>query len=118
VKAVKRKKGNSYLTYKMAKGMLKSKLSKIPVVTTEGLEFYPISEVLYIKRSGKGSKIFFKNRLQTSSDRSLNEFQSFIDSERFQFLESYLVNGDEIMDNDRVIKRLRFQNGEILNYML
>ncbi|MBR9860162.1 response regulator [bacterium] len=116
VNELKRQKGNSHLSYQMAEGMLKSKLSKIPVVTEAGLEFYPLSEVLYIQAKDSGSIIYFKNSRETSTVKSLEEFNNFIEGENFQLKYPYIINQSEIQDNNRVSKELRFFNGTKLKY--
>ena len=116
VAQVQKQTGDSYQTYKMAKGLLKGKLNKIPVATSDGLKFLPLTDVLYIKREEQGCSIHFKNKLQTSTEKTLEDFRSFIDSDSFQLYDGYLVNGLEVSNVNRELKELKLHNGSRISY--
>ena len=117
VSEIRRNSGDSYLTYKMADGMLSSQFSKIPVLTDQGLEFKSIHEVSYVIPEGSGSVIRFINAQQMVSTKRIAELQPFFDQGQFDSYNGLcIVNKQQVRQHDQKHKKLRMKDGVELSY--
>ena len=116
VKSVSKQNGKSYLRYKMADGVLKSKFKTIPMVTSSGLIFKEIQDILYASNRKKGSEITFKDGSRTKSERTINELFEVIDSNQFIITADLLINKSLLHEHDSENQELHFKDGSSYPY--
>jgi two-component system LytT family response regulator len=91
------KPGISNKAYELADGLIKSKFTRIPVITSGGLYFAEIDDILYFKKDPKGTFIKLLNGDSMVSEKKVHEFAAIILSKNF-FLAS-----DDLMVNKHLI---------------
>lgn len=115
VQLVIKRKTNMNTAYQMVNGLLKSKFTKIPVITPAGLVFTSVKKITYIEKTPSGSRIYFEDESNVDSKRNLSEFEDIIVSNRFKMVgPDYLVNTDWLDLNNTAKKVLTFKNGQSL----
>lgn len=105
----------------------RSQNDKISIVTTEGVEFFQISEIFRIESSSNYSKIHFKDGKSLLVTKLLKDFEEILIPYRFYRIHnSHLINlsyikkylrgdgGQVIMQNDEVIDVARRKKEEFL----
>ena len=95
------KPGVSNKAYELADGIIKSKFTRIPVITAGGLYFAETDDILYFKKDPKGTFIKLVNGDSMVSERKVHEFAAIILSKKF-----INVGGDLMVNRDRVIIEL------------
>lgn len=115
IDATKAKPGFAHLAYAMANGIIKSQFTRIPVATSEGLSFLPVSSILFaLSKEGK-TEIYFENNHKMTSERSLEEFATFITSEHFvQLGRDIIINKPQIISELTQPECLYFKDGSKL----
>ena len=104
------------VAYEMANGLLKSKFRKIPVVTSSGLQFTSVEDVVYLEQLEEGVLIHLKNNESMKSVRTLDQFLDIILSKDFIRLDDqYIVNQQWIDLKRSGSSRLHFNNGEFVD---
>jgi two-component system LytT family response regulator len=107
---------NMKMAYQMVDGMLKSKFTKIPVITSGGLIFADVRDITYIQKTSGGVEIHFRNNESVGSNRELMEFAEVILNKTFCSMGSeYLVNTAHVDIASTSKHKLVFYNAEILN---
>ena len=111
----KAKPGFAHLAYEMANGIIKSKFTRIPVTTSEGLSFLPVSSILFaLAKEGK-TEIYFENNQKMKSDRSLADFALLITSDDFvQLGQDIIINKTQIISELTEPECLFFKDGSKL----
>ncbi|MBO6516342.1 MAG: response regulator transcription factor [Bacteroidia bacterium] len=113
VKDVIKRKTNMNRAYQMVNGILKSKFTKIPVITASGLMFTPVEEITYIEKTDYGTRIYFTDKQSVDSKRNISEFEDIIVSDRFRKVgANHLVNADQVKHNEASRRKLVFHNGQ------
>jgi len=116
VKKVVKSKTNMTTAYQMVNGILKSKFTKIPVITQGGLVFTSIKKITYIEASEVGSTIHFIDNESVDSRRNIAEFEDIILSDNFKRIENkLLVNTAQLKPIQNNRKLLEFLNGECIS---
>jgi two-component system, LytTR family, response regulator len=106
VKSVVHSKTNMTTAYQMVNGLLKSKFTKIPVITKGGLVFSSIKNITFIESSENGSTIHFVDNEKVNSKRNISEFEDIILSDKFQSI------NDDMLINTATLKPIQsFKNG-------
>jgi len=83
VKDVIKRKMNVNRAYQMVNGILKSKFTKIPVITSTGLIFTSVDKITYIQKTENGTRIYFDDEQSVDSKRNISEFADIIVSDGF-----------------------------------
>jgi two-component system, LytTR family, response regulator len=91
VKQVSRRSTDMGLAYEMVNGMLKSRFTRLPIITTSGLSFTDVAEITYIIQREKGVRIHFRNGKHVESERNIHEFADVIFNDRFSSIGSRLL---------------------------
>lgn len=113
VKKVAQSKTNMATAYQMVNGILKSKFTKIPVITSGGLVFTSIKNITYINSSEQGSTIHFIDHEKVESKRNINEFEDIILNTQFKKVDqSILINTGQLKPIQSHKNELEFMNGE------
>ncbi|MFT5511970.1 MAG: two-component system LytT family response regulator [Bacteroidia bacterium] len=113
VKNVAKSKMNMTTAYQMVNGILKSKFTKIPVITNQGLVFTSVKKITFIKASGNGSIIHFVDNEKVESKRNVTEFEDVILSNEFKMIDSeLLINTAQLKPLQPRKNELAFLNGE------
>ena len=116
VKKVAKSKTNMTTAYQMVNGILKSKFTKIPVITKAGLVFTSIKNITYIIASEAGSTIYFIDNEKVESKRNIAEFEDVILSTKFQRIDNKtLVNTAQLKPIQGKLNHLEFLN--VLRYL-
>jgi two-component system LytT family response regulator len=90
--------GRSNMAYELADGMIKSKFTRIPVITSGGLYFADINDILYFKKDTKGTLIKLVNGDSMLSEKKVHEFAAIILSDKFcQAGINLMVNRDKVI---------------------
>ncbi|MCO4818910.1 MAG: response regulator transcription factor [Bacteroidetes bacterium] len=112
VKQIAKSKTNMTTAYQMVNGILKSKFTKIPVITKAGLVFTSIKNITYITASDTGSTIHFVDNEKVESKRNITEFEDVILSNKFQRLDNKtLINSAQLKPIQGKRNQLEFMNG-------
>ncbi len=115
VKKVANKKTNMNTAYQMVNGILKSKFTKIPVITSGGLVFKSVDTITYIERSDIGTTIHFDNKATVDSKRKIPEFEGIILNNHFRRIgKDYLINTSQLNFSNATKTSLVFDNDERL----
>ncbi|MEO8960545.1 MAG: LytTR family DNA-binding domain-containing protein [Ginsengibacter sp.] len=95
----------------------RSQNDKISIVTTEGVEFFEISQILRIESSSNYSKIHFKDGKMLLVTKLLKDFEEILTPYRF-----YRIHNSHLINLSYIKKYLRgdggqvvLQNGEIID---
>lgn len=107
VKLVTHRNTDMGLAYEMVDGILKNKFKKIPIVTTSGLQFTDVSEIMYLEQKEHVVEVRFRNGEHTESQRSIEAFADIIFSSSFERI------GSRLMVNKVHLER-NFLNGDAL----
>lgn len=103
--------GKSLLSYQMADGVLRSKFTKIPVITPSGLEFRDTNELLYARPATEGSELVFNDKSSLKSEKSLDDLAQVLESTLFHKQNGLLVNIKELHQSKGSTGKLVFKNG-------
>ena len=115
VKKVVKSKMNMTTAYQMVNGILKSKFTRIPVITSGGLVFTSIKKITFIKASENGSIIHFIDNEKVESKRNVTEFEDVILSNEFKRIErELLVNTAQLKPMQTRKNELEFLNGQCI----
>ncbi|MFT5723627.1 MAG: two-component system LytT family response regulator [Bacteroidia bacterium] len=115
VKKVVHSKTNMTTAYQMVNGILKSKFTKIPVITSGGLVFTSINKITFIETSAKGSTIHFIDFEKVDSKRNITEFEDIILNDDFKRIENkLLINTAQLKPIQPLKDELIFLNGEMV----
>lgn len=113
---VSNKKTNMNTAYQMVDGILKSKFTKIPVITDAGLVFTPVEDITYIQKFEDGCRIHFNNTQPVESKRNLGEFEDIILNAQFNKIgSSTLINTSQLDVNKLLRRQIVFKNGQTIN---
>lgn len=105
-------KTNTTAAYQMVNGILTSKFTKIPVITSAGLVFTPVKDITYIESSDIGSSIHFIDGHSVDSKRDISEFDDILIGDSFRFVDKlYLINLDQVSLGYSKDKTVGFTNG-------
>jgi len=83
VKKLSRRSTDTGLAYEMVDGLLKSRFTRIPIITTSGLQFSDVAEITHIVKSPTGVVVYFRSGESVESQRSIAEFADIIFNTRF-----------------------------------
>lgn len=113
VKQVVHSKTNMTTAYQMVDGILKSKFTKIPVITSKGLVFTSVKKITYIEASEAGAVIHFIDHEKVKSKRDIGEFEDVILSSQFKRIDkNVLINTAQLKPTQGNKNVLEFLNGE------
>lgn len=115
VDQVSKKNTNMNTAYQMVDGILKSKFTKIPVITDTGLVFTPVEEITYIQKSDGGCRIHFNKTQPVKSKRNLTEFEDIILNAQFNKIgNNTLINTSQLDVNKLLRRQIVFKNGQTI----
>ena len=113
VNRVVHSKTNMSTAYQMVNGILKSKFTKIPVITSKGLVFTSVKNITFIKASETGSTIHFIDHEKVESKRHIGEFEDVILNAQFKRIDKeMLVNTAQLKPIQGRKNALEFLNGQ------
>lgn len=113
VKLVAKSKTNMTTAYQMVNGILKSKFTKIPVITSGGLVFTPIKNITFIETSDTGATIHFFDHKKVESKRNITEFEDVILNTQFKRIDKkFLINTAQLKPTQAHKNEVEFLNGE------
>ena len=103
---------NMNIAYQMANGMLQSKFTKIPVITSSGIQFQPVENIAFVLKSTNGSVLHFLNGESIPSGRSIDTIQDVILNHSFKKLSAnVLVNAKHLDPSKSTEQTLVYHNG-------
>ncbi len=115
IDATKAKPGFAHLAYEMANGIIKSQFTRIPVITSEGLSFLPVSSILFALSVDGKTEIYFENNHKMKSDRTLEDFAMLITSDNFVQIGKYIsINKTQVITELTAPTVLFFKDGSKL----
>jgi len=113
ISSIKERPIDMQVAYEMANGLLKSKFSKIPVVTSSGLRFTSVEDIVYLEQTEHGVEIHLSDFSNMNSVRNLEQFLDIILSTDFIRLDDkHVVNRNWIEKNLSGSGRMHFKNAE------
>jgi two-component system, LytTR family, response regulator len=105
-------------------------VKKIAVPSKQAIEFYPVSDILYIEASGPYSKIFFDGLTPVLLSKNIGELEELLQEEGFfRVHHSYLVNlnhvnkyvrgdgGHLVMKDKQTVTVSRNKKEELLTFL-
>lgn len=87
----------------------KTQEDKIAISTTEGLEFFPIKNILHIESSSNYSKIYFSNNTTLMVTKLLKDFEDMLLPYHF-----YRVHNSHLINLNYIQKYLRGNGGRVI----
>lgn len=87
----------------------KTQEDKIAISTTEGLEFFPIKNILHIESSSNYSKIYFKDNSTLMVTKLLKDFEDMLIPYHF-----YRVHNSHLINLNYIQKYLRGNGGRVI----
>jgi len=115
ISSLREKHLDMHTAYEMVDGLLRSKFSKVPIITPTGLTFVGIENILYLRSLDKGVELHTTDGHVTRSIKDLSIFREvFITKDFIPVGEGLLVNSNWIdrSKSDRGV--MVFRNGATL----
>jgi two-component system LytT family response regulator len=104
---------NIQMAYQMADGMLKSKFTKIPVITASGLVFTETCEIIYLEQCTAGVRIHMSDGMVMTSSRNVKEFADILSPDEFyKVSQKYVVNLSQVNIKASTSGFIHFKNKE------
>lgn len=89
---------NMNIAYQMANGMLQSKFTKIPVITSSGIAFQSVENIAFVVKSPSGSVLHFLNGESIPSSRSIDAIQDVMFNQDFKKLDANVLINTKHLD--------------------
>jgi two-component system LytT family response regulator len=106
---------NFDMAYEMVNGLLKSKYTTLPVVTSGGIQFKEIDKILYLSSTDKGVEIHLSQGDIMKSEKNIDSFLDIILSKDFlKITDQLVVNITWIDQQNSGSGILKFTNGQHL----
>ncbi|MBI1307549.1 MAG: response regulator [Bacteroidetes bacterium] len=112
IRLVRNRATNTGLAYEMVNGILKSKFTRIPIITSGGLRFTDVSEITFIEKNPEGVMVHTLEGENIQSKRDLQEFAEIIMHNKFLSIGQRMLVNKDLIDPVSLIKgQLSFKNG-------